>query len=153
MKIRRFFIADISKLDKFNPGLINNTMERKYKLLLIGFFAIGIFDALTSIVSRQFDFNYAYLAPGSFIIYCTFGFLGAKKINLKTGVLTAAIVGFFDSTVGWEIAMFLKANTGNVKNDPTIAIWIITIIFVTGLAAICGLIGGAFARYFFFKRR
>lgn len=71
----------------------------------------------------------------------------AKKIGLKTGVLTAAAVGFFDSTVGWEISMFLKANTGNFKNDPTIPIWIITIIFVTGLAAVCGLIGGAIAKY------
>jgi hypothetical protein len=123
-------------------------MKLKYKLFLIGFLTIGVFDALSSIASRQFNFNSVYLAPASFIIYCIFGFLGTKKINLKTGVLTATAVGFFDSTVGWKISMFLKANTGNIKNDPTIAAWIITIIFVTGLAAICGLVGGGLAKYF-----
>lgn len=122
-------------------------MKPKYKLFLIGFLTIGIFDALASIASRKFNFNYAYLVWGSFIIYCVFGFLGTKKTNLKTGVLTAAAVGFFDSTIGWEISTSLKANTGNIKNDPTITAWFITMIFVTGLAAICGLIGGSLVKY------
>lgn len=126
---------------------LNNIMKREYKLLLMGFLAIIVFDVLASIASRQFDFNYTYLSPGSFVIYCIVGFLGAKKINLKTGVLTAVALGLFDSTIGWEISIFLKANTGNIKNDPTVAIWVITTVFVTGFAAICGLIGGALARY------
>jgi hypothetical protein len=55
-------------------------MKREYKLLLIGFLAIGVFDALTSIASRQFDFNYTYLASGSFIIYTvSLVFLALKK--------------------------------------------------------------------------
>ena len=49
-------------------------MKLKYKLFLIGFLAIAVFDALTSIVSRQFNFNYVYLAWGSLLIYCVFGF-------------------------------------------------------------------------------
>lgn len=121
-------------------------MKYEYKLLLTGLFTIGAFDAITSIASRQFNFNYIYLALGSFIIYCILGFWGTKKINLKTGILIATANGFFDSTVGWEISMLLKANTGNIKNEPTLLLWIITIIFVTCLAAICGLIGGWLAK-------
>ncbi|MGN6638911.1 MAG: hypothetical protein ACTHJ8_08360, partial [Mucilaginibacter sp.] len=56
--------------------------------------------------------------------------------------------GLFDSTIGWEISKLLKANTGGIENDPTIIVWITTIIFVTGLAAICGLIGGGVAKVF-----
>ncbi|MGN6637813.1 MAG: hypothetical protein ACTHJ8_02815, partial [Mucilaginibacter sp.] len=68
-------------------------MKLEYKLFLIGFLTIAIFDAISSIVSKQLNFNYAYLATGSFIIYCIFGFGGTKKINLKTGVLITAAVG------------------------------------------------------------
>lgn len=121
-------------------------MKLEYKLLLIGFLTIGIFDALSSIASNQFNFNYIYLALGSFIIYCFFGFLGTKEINLKVGVFVATATGFFDSTVGWKISMLLKANTGTIKNNPTILMWSITIIFVTCLAALCGLTGGWLAR-------
>jgi len=121
-------------------------MKREYKLILIGLLTIGIFDALASIVSKQFNFNYTDLAAGSFLIYCIFGFWGTKEINLKAGVLIAAAVGLFDSTIGWEISILLKANTGNIKNDPTLPVWIITIVLVTGLAGLCGLIGGGLAK-------
>ena len=123
-------------------------MKVKYKLFLIGFFIIGVFDTLTSLASKQFDFNYTYLASGSFVIYFIFGFWATKEMNLKVGVLIAATIGFFDSTVGWGISIFLKANTGNIKNDPSIAVWIISAILVTGLAAICGLVGGRLAKAF-----
>jgi hypothetical protein len=126
-------------------------MKLEYRLFVIGLLTIGIFDALGSIGSKQLNFNSAYLAPGSFIIYCIFGFVGTKRINLKTGVLIAAAIGLFDSTVGWEISKILGANTGNIKNDPILIVWIITIIFVTGLAAICGLIGGGIAKAFYKK--
>ena len=82
-------------------------MRREYKILLIGCLTIGVFDALSSIASKQFNFNYALLAAISFIIYCAFGFWGSKKNNLGTGVLIAAAIGLFDSTIGWEISMFL----------------------------------------------
>jgi hypothetical protein len=122
-------------------------MSLKYKLYLIGCFTIGAFDALTAIASRQLNFNSAYFAVGSFIIYCFFGFWTTKKIDLKTGALTAAAIGFFDSTVGWKISMLLKANTGHFNNDPTVVAWMLTIIVVTAFAALCGLIGAAFAKY------
>ena len=121
-------------------------MEKEYKILVIGVVIIGLLDAVGSIASRKFDFNYSLLAPVIFIIYATVGFLATHKKNLRTGVLIASAAGFFDSTVGWKISMLLHANTGSVKIDPTVTIWVITIILITGLAAMCGLIGGGLAR-------
>ncbi len=120
-------------------------MKQEYKIVLIGCLTIGLFDTLDSIASREFNFNYSLLASFSLIIYCAFSFWGAKQRTLRTGVLIAAAIGLFDSTIGWEISMLLKANTGNFRNNPTIGIWIVTIIFVTSIAALCGLIGGGLA--------
>jgi len=121
-------------------------MKREYKILVIGMIIIGLSDAVGSIASRKFDFNYSLLTPVAFMIYATIGFLATREKDLKTGVLIASAAGLFDSTVGWKISMLLGANTGSIKIDPTITIWVITIIFVTGLAALCGLIGGGLAR-------
>jgi hypothetical protein len=115
------------------------------RLLLTGCIAITLFDVLGSIISKQFNFNYTYLFLVSFSIYTICGFCGTRIINLKNGVLIAAFTGFIDSTIGWKISMLLHANTGNIKNAPTTQAWLVTIVFVTGLAALCGLIGGVIA--------
>ena len=44
--------------------------------------------------------------------------------------------------------MLLKTNTGSIENNPGVVLWIITVVFVTGLAALCGLIGGGLAKVF-----
>jgi hypothetical protein len=115
------------------------------KLLLTGCIAITLSDALGSIISKQFNFNYTYLFLLSFSIYTIWGFYGTRIINLKNGVLVAVFTGLFDSTIGWKISMLLHANTGNIKNAPTTQVWLVTIVFVTGLAALCGLFGGVIA--------
>jgi hypothetical protein len=120
-------------------------MKPLNKLLFTGCIAITLFDVLGSIISKQFNFNYTYLFFVSFSIYTIWGFRGTCIINLKNGVLIAAFTGFFDSTIGWKISMLLHANTGNIKNSPTTQAWLVTIIFVTALAALCGLVGGAIA--------
>ena len=117
-------------------------MKQEYKILLFGLLSILLVDVLGSIASRQLDFNFSILSPLSFIIYGTCGFITTKKNGIKTGVLIAAIIGLFDSTIGWKISMLLKANTGNINNDPTAGLWLITIVIVTGVAALFGLIGG-----------
>jgi hypothetical protein len=120
-------------------------MQRIYKILLIGLLTIGLFDTFGSIASRQFDLSYTIFAPVSFLIYAFFGFMAAKESGLKTGVLVSAAVGLFDSTIGWKISMLLNANTGDIKIRLTVLLWVITVILVTGTAALCGLIGGGLA--------
>ena len=119
-------------------------MKPEYKILLTGILAITLLDTLGAIASKQLGFNYTSLAALSFIIYAAVGFFATKQRDLKTGVLFAAATGLFDSTVGWKITMMLGVNAG-VKITPIL--WLITIIFVTGSAAVCGLIGGWFTRF------
>ncbi|MES2275729.1 MAG: hypothetical protein V4592_06890 [Bacteroidota bacterium] len=116
-------------------------MKREYRLLLIGFLVIALWDSISSIASRQFNFNYALAAAISFFIYGVFGFIDSKGKSLKIGVKIAAALGLFDATVGWLISTLLKANTGNTVIEITPVLWIITAIMVTASAALCGLIG------------
>ncbi|MCX2746158.1 hypothetical protein OO013_19925 [Mangrovivirga sp. M17] len=121
-------------------------MKQEYKILLIGLLAVGLLDTLGSIASRQLDFNYSFLSPISFIIYGTTAFLSARQKDLKTGVLFAAILGFFDSTIGWKLSLLLDANTGDINNQASTGLWIIITILMTGFAALAGLIGGGLTR-------
>jgi hypothetical protein len=123
-----------------------NTMKREYKILLIGISAIVLLDILGSIASRQFVFNYSLLSPVSFVIYGTVGFLTTRIKNLKTAVLSGAILGFFDSTVGFKISMLFDAYTGELEYPTTKAVWITTFVLITGLAALAALLGGGLAR-------
>lgn len=119
-------------------------MKPEYKILLIGLVAIILLDLLGSVASKQFGFSYSNLACISFIIYTAVGFFTSRQKDLKTGVLFGAATGLFDSTIGWKITMLLGVNL-NVKVTPLL--WFITIIFVTGLAALCGLIGAWLSRF------
>jgi hypothetical protein len=116
-------------------------MNPIYTILLTGCLTVFALDALSAIASRHFAFNYARLAPLSFIIYSIIGFVGAREADQTTGVILAAAIGFFDATIGWKTSMVLKANTGTLDNNPSVSKWISTAIFVTLLAAICGLVG------------
>jgi hypothetical protein len=100
-----------------------------------------VLDGFGSIASRRFNFNYARLAPLSFIIYTIIGFEGAREADQVTGIILAAAIGFFDATIGWKFCMVLKPNTGQLDNNPSVARWISTAIFLTLLAGICGLVG------------
>jgi hypothetical protein len=124
-------------------------MKPVHVILLAGCLIVFVLDALSSIASRRFNFNYARLAPLSFIIYVAIGFAGARQADQVTGIILAAAVGFFDATIGWKTSMLLKANTGNLDNNPTVSRWVSTAIFVTFLAAICGLVGSEAVRLLF----
>ena len=116
-------------------------MSPIYILLLSGCFIVAILDAISSIASRHLNFNYARLAPLSFIIYAAIGLLGTRVANQSIGIVLSGVVGFFDATIGWKISMVLKANTGKLNNNPSIPTWVSTAVIVTIMASICGLIG------------
>lgn len=121
-------------------------MKPEYKILLTGLLTICLFDALGSIASRQFNFNFALLSPVSFIIYGTFGFIAAKNKNLITGVATATAIGLFDATIGWGISILLIGNAASPGNKPVPALLIGSAMFVIISAAIVGLIAGGLAK-------
>jgi len=120
-------------------------MKQHYKILLIGILAVALLDTIGSIASRQLDFNYSLLSPVSFLIYGTTAFIATRRKDLKTGVFFAAILGLFDSTIGWKLSMLLDANTGGFAIEVTTGLWIMTAVLVIGFSALVGLLGGALA--------
>jgi len=128
-------------------------MKPEYRILLAGIIIIAAFDAAGSIASRQFNFNYALLTLGSFIIYGAFAFIATAKKDLITGVATATAIGLFDATIGWRLSVILHANTGDLNNTPTAEVWIGTAMFVIISAAIVGLLAGLIARAVFKNRK
>lgn len=123
-------------------------MHLKYQHLCIACLVIALVDALGSIASRQFSFNYAMIWPASILVYSALGYRLTQVGNLKTSVWLTSLLGIFDATFGWKISMLLNANTGNVSNHPTLQIWAITILFVGLYGAILGLISGGVAKLF-----
>lgn len=118
----------------------------KLNLLQIGILAIFLFDIIGSVSSRWIGFNYEYLTPLSFLIYCTISFLATRKTNLKTGVLYNVLMGLFDSTIGWLISILLKANTGGIDIQPySVKFFLMMVISMIIIAGLMGLIGGGVA--------
>lgn len=117
-------------------------MNKKYRILLLGILAVILLDSVGSLTSRAFNYNYSDLGLGSFIIYGATAFFAARQYGLSTGVLFAAILGFFDASVGWAISTALNANTDNVPMEITPVTWAIAALFNTCFAALIGLIAG-----------
>ncbi len=117
-------------------------MKKLSPTLLVGFVLIALVDTIGSIASKQLHFNYSSLYPISYIIYITMPFLIAKQRNRKSAIISGALLGLFDSTVGLKLSIALKANTGNININnitPTVIIAIAIIMTLTG--SLCGLLG------------
>jgi hypothetical protein len=119
-------------------------MKKQYEILVVGVLAVGLLDTIGSVASRLLDFHYSFLSPVSFLIYGTTSFFAARSKDLKTGALFGAILGLFDSTIGLTISILLGANTGDYS-QLTAILWVVTVIVMTGVGALVGLIGGALA--------
>ena len=79
---------------------------------LIGLLVITIIDTLGAIASRKLDFNYAYLTPVSLAVYLLIGYFVSKDYGLYYAILSCCVTGLFDATIGWNLSLSLKANSG-----------------------------------------
>lgn len=122
-------------------------MKAIRKILIIGIIAILILDVIGSLASKTFNFNYANLTFLSLLVYGLVGFKATQIQNLKTAALLGGIIGLVDATAGWALSTAIGANVGNIKFTITPITWLITAVFVTCVAAACGLIGGALANF------
>jgi len=107
-------------------------------VLGLSILAIAIFDALGSLASRKYKMDYAYLAFISVFIYFLTGFFGARLGNLSYALLSCGLVGFFDATIGWDIAIRLSAHSKRNLVPENNAQKNAVIIFVTIQALIIG---------------
>ena len=98
--------------------------------------AIALFDAIGAVLSRRFNFNYAFLALGSIVIYALVAIYVAKFGDTTKGIIASFLMGLFDATVGLKISEKLKANVQNT--GVNFAINFSTVLGVSIFAAIVG---------------
>jgi hypothetical protein len=116
-------------------------MNRLTKVFLLSAVSVIVFDTLGAIASRLLNFPYTSLILGSLLIYLASGFAAAKYGTIRSSFLVGAGTGFVDATVGWAISWMIGPGqpTGGEYGSGAI---VLTVIFVTLLAAVSGLFGG-----------
>lgn len=119
-------------------------MKHLFLIILIGAFAVLIFDTIGSLASRNFGFPYYWLTVGSFLIYAGVGLAASKYNGLMYAPLAGGIVSLIDSTLGWYISWVIGPGRPAAEMDSTAIIS--AVIFVTLLGIVIGFIGGLIGR-------
>jgi len=65
------------------------------------------FDAAGAVASKQLGFTYAFLIPGSLLIYGTVAALVARRRDWLLGLLAGVLMGLTDMTLGWTVAALI----------------------------------------------
>ncbi len=115
-------------------------MKKEYKIILVGLLSITVFDIIGSVLSAKLNFIYSNLWPISLAIYVLIPFFVTRVSNFKTGLISATLLGFFDSTIGWKLSTLLGANMGFVKINLSNTELIIMIIMITFYSTFIGAI-------------
>ena len=76
-------------------------------ILLGGMLAVVLFDASGAAASKQLDFSYALLVPGSLVIYGVVAGLVARRRGWAGGLLAAMVIALTDLTIGWLVAWLI----------------------------------------------
>jgi hypothetical protein len=115
------------------------------KVVVLGSAAVVIFDILASLASRRFGFAYARAGYGSYLIYLAVGFFAARASEsnaIATAAVAAGVAGLVDASVGWAVSWALGPGRLPDGLQLTVARWLSTAMFVVGLAAAVGAVGG-----------
>jgi hypothetical protein len=106
-------------------------------------FALDIVGAFTD---RPLGFPYPTLSVVSVLVYLAVGLLAALRSNLVAGVVSAAVVGFLDVTLGPLFAWLVgHGPLGQTITEPRVFAYGITVVTLT--AAVAGLLGAALASW------
>ena len=108
-------------------------------IFLIGCVLIASYDILGSIISRKFNFEYVWLAFGSFYLYGMIALYLEDRGNMGIAILGSFLIGVFDATIGLIIADKFNANIKEVEKE-VVKITPGLTFFMGVLAAIIGLI-------------
>lgn len=122
-------------------------MTFKGKILIIILVIVG-FDALVSVLSKLFQFDYTNLVWASFLIYLAAGYWGAHRRGFLFGMLLSALAGLADSTIGWFISMSIRPFTRTGIPPITPSLILIVLISVTAIGIVFGLVGAGLCTIF-----
>jgi hypothetical protein len=110
-------------------------------VLLAAAFLLAL-DIVGAVAERPLGFPYPTLSVVSFLVYLAVGLLAAWRANFAIGVLSAALVGFIDATLGPLVSWLIgQGPLGQTVTEPRVFAYGITVI--TAIAAAAGLVGAA----------
>lgn len=112
-----------------------------YDALALGMLLIIVYDTIAALISKKFGFSYSYAAIGSAVIYIYVGYHAACNCGAPSSMVTSALAGFTDATLGSLIAW--KIGPGRPPSGTlSLSEWSIATVSVMGIAALFGFIGG-----------
>ena len=122
-------------------------MAFRRKIPITIFIVVG-FDAIASVLSRSFQFDYTRLIWVSLLIYFAVGYWGAHRRGVRYGMLLGALAGLADSTIGWAISRMIGPfiETATPPLDPTVILTVVVTVTMTGF--VLGLIGAGLCKVF-----
>jgi hypothetical protein len=92
------------------------SMNEIFLSIIFSILAVTLIDVFGSITSRKWNYNYAYLTPLSFSVYLLIGYHVSQNASLSWALLVSCIVGVYDGTIGWRLAVILNANMGTQRD-------------------------------------
>jgi len=122
-------------------------MAFKTKIWLTILVVFG-FDAIASIFSKGFQFDYTRLRWVSFAIYLVAGYWGAQHRGFTYGIALSSLAGFVDSTIGWFVSRMIGPFTLTRIPSLSPVLVILVIVTVTASAFFFGLIGAGLCKIF-----
>lgn len=114
--------------------------------IAVGLLAVTFIDVFGSITSRKWKYNYAYLSPLSFAVYTAIGYYITPKFSMNLALILGSLVGMYDATIGWKLAILLNANMGSQKDAALKRDSLSRVIFMIIVATLFGVIGAMLAR-------
>lgn len=120
-------------------------MKRFSIFLLISFLSVLAFDTLASFISQIFQIDYVLFSIGSAVIYFCIGFFGTKYGNFALAIISSALTGIIDSTLGWYISWIV--GPGKIDIEPDLVIKFSTVVTVVLIAVFFGLIGSVISYF------
>jgi energy-converting hydrogenase Eha subunit A len=103
-------------------------------------------DIVGAVTERPLGFPYPTLSVVSFLVYLAVGLLAAWRSNLAAGVVSAALVGFLDATLGSLLAWLIgHGPLGQTVTEPRVFAYGIAVVAATAAAA--GLVGATMASW------
>ena len=116
------------------------------QIVILGAVTVCVVDAVLAVISEQTQTPYSSFIPISILIVVIFGFVSARRCGLLFALLCGAILGFVDSTIGWSISWNIGPGDPGVELSFSEIVY--TVITVTAMDAVVGLIGGLFSKLF-----
>jgi hypothetical protein len=83
----------------------------------VGIIGVTFIDLIGAISSRVFHFNYGYLTILSIVAYILVGYFISQFNNYLFTLVSGWLVAVYDAVIGWEIALYFRANMGKYQEE------------------------------------